>query len=176
MRIRTLVKGLLDFSRPSEGRIAEVDLKDTLQTTLALVAKSMEVKGIECRLSLPPPALSVQADRSQLTQVFHNLLVNSMEAMPKGGLITISLEIAGGRLALRFTDTGSGIAPDIQKSIFEPFFTTKRETGGTGLGLSISRNIIERFGGTMAFTSTPGEGTTFIVTLPAGKHPSTPSA
>jgi PAS domain S-box-containing protein len=171
MRIRTLVKGLLDFSRPSEGRIARVDLKDILQTTLALVAKSMEIRGITPRLDLPTQALLVNADRSQLTQVFHNLLINAMEAMPKGGSITITADVTGSAVTLHFTDTGSGISLENQKSIFEPFFTTKRDTGGTGLGLSISRNILERFGGTIGFVSTPGQGATFIVMLPAASPP-----
>jgi signal transduction histidine kinase len=86
--------------------------------------------------------------------------------MPRGGDISINVAVEGTNVTLQFTDTGSGIAPEHQKSIFEPFFTTKRESGGTGLGLSISRNIIQRFGGTISFSSVVGQGATFVITLP----------
>jgi CheY-like chemotaxis protein len=105
---------------------------------------------------------------SELREVFVNLIVNAVDAMPDGGRLGISCEAAGALLRLRFADTGTGMTEEIRERIFEPFYTTK-EALGTGLGLSVSYGIIERHGGSITVTSQVGQGTTFTIDLTAAE-------
>jgi two-component system NtrC family sensor kinase len=109
----------------------------------------------------------VMADQDQLLQVLMNLIQNARQAMPKGGTLTLRTFAASGSACLAVTDTGTGIPPDDLKHIFDPFFTTKPVGQGTGLGLSVSYGIIKRHGGEIRVRSESGEGTTFVVSLPA---------
>jgi signal transduction histidine kinase len=94
-----------------------------------------------------------------------NIELNALEAMGQGGVIRINVfPNQGGRVLIKFSDTGKGVPPKISRKIFDPFFTTKE--GGTGLGLSIAHNIVESHGGTLTNTSNRGEGTTFTISLP----------
>jgi signal transduction histidine kinase len=104
----------------------------------------------------------------QLSQVFVNLLVNAIDAMPGGGSVRIATRIPepGDMACVEITDTGVGIAPDILSHIFDAFFTTKPEGEGTGLGLSVSKEIVTQYGGHIEVESQPGQGTTFSVWLP----------
>jgi len=100
----------------------------------------------------------------QLTQVFLNLIINAVEAMPEGGVLTITSALRSSWLAVEVQDTGQGLTHDEVARIFEPFYTTK--TAGTGLGLAVSYGIIQQHGGRIEVQSMPGEGTTFSVLLP----------
>ncbi|MEM7587683.1 MAG: ATP-binding protein, partial [Acidobacteriota bacterium] len=105
---------------------------------------------------------------NQLQQIFTNLALNAMQAMPSGGELEVFGRIGAEdaeRCEIRFRDSGSGISPDHLERIFEPFFTTKARGEGTGLGLSIALGIIQRHGGEITVDSTPGEGTTFLIQL-----------
>ncbi len=106
----------------------------------------------------------VWVDGAQIKQVFLNLLLNAMQAMPKGGRITVRIHVSSGSLLTSITDEGVGIPPEVRANLFQPFFTTKQ--GGTGLGLSISQRIIEGHNGRLRIFSQPGSGTTVIVRLP----------
>src|SRR5690606_24277339 len=112
----------------------------------------------------------VEINRGELQQVLINLFVNAAQAMPDGGVLTVTgedwLDEAGTPVGvvLRVRDTGVGIAPDHLANIFDPFFTTKKESG-TGLGLSVSYTIVERYGGRIAVRSEPGQGTEFELRL-----------
>jgi len=106
---------------------------------------------------------------SELREVFVNLIVNALDAMPAGGRLSIGCAREGERLRLRFADNGTGMAEDVQQKIFEPFFTTKGAQG-TGLGLSVSYSIIERHEGFISVTSKPGAGTVFTIDLPASER------
>jgi two-component system NtrC family sensor kinase len=114
--------------------------------------------------------LTVEAVADQLRQVFLNLVLNAVDAMPQGGTLRISTSVEHApddgppRVRIAFADTGLGIVPDVRRRLFEPFFTTKEE--GAGLGLSISHGIIQAHGGEISATSEPGQGSTFTVWLP----------
>src|SRR5262249_11081676 len=105
---------------------------------------------------------------SELREVFVNLIVNAVDAMPTGGRLSISCELHNDKLCLRFADTGTGMPEDVRQKIFDPFFTTKGAQG-TGLGLSVSYSIIERHDGTISVASQPGGGTVFTIELPAAE-------
>jgi signal transduction histidine kinase len=106
-------------------------------------------------------------DVGQIQQVFINILLNAIEAMPQGGTLTVSSGMEDSMVALRFADTGVGIPEDILPKILDPFFTTKEQGTGTGLGLSVSYGIIERHRGRLEVKSKVGKGTTFTVKLPS---------
>ncbi|PKO90739.1 MAG: hypothetical protein CVU16_09370 [Betaproteobacteria bacterium HGW-Betaproteobacteria-10] len=121
-----------------------------------------ELAGID---SVPP----LSADPHQLKQVFLNLLMNAVHAMPEGGTVTVDAEKQAKIARIRVCDTGIGMRAEVLKRIFEPFYTTRRE--GTGLGLAIVRKIVEQHGGIIEASSTPGHGTCFTITWPlAGNH------
>ena len=106
------------------------------------------------------------AVRQNLVQVFVNLITNACHATPNGGVVTISTRMESAHVLASVTDTGSGIALEVQTKIFEPFFTTKPDGKGTGLGLSIVQGIAENHGGTITVQSAVGVGTTFTLRLP----------
>jgi signal transduction histidine kinase len=103
-------------------------------------------------------------DRKQLQQVLWNIMLNGMQAMGSGGVLTVSLERREPFAVITIADTGVGIAPDQIERIFKPFFTTKHK--GTGLGMTICSRIVEQHGGSLALASSPGEGTRVTIQLP----------
>jgi CheY-like chemotaxis protein len=110
----------------------------------------------------------VNGNASELREVFVNLIVNAVDAMPFGGRLSIACERTESNWRLRFADTGTGMTEDVREKIFEPFYTTKG-AHGTGLGLSVSYGIIERHGGVISVESEAGHGTTFLIDLPAAR-------
>jgi signal transduction histidine kinase len=130
---------------------------------------------VKTELSAALPALN--ADGGQLYQVFLNLALNAIQAMPSGGALTIATRESayeGKRMAaISFSDTGVGISRENLRRIFEPFFSTRK--GGTGLGMSISHRIVRDHGGRIDVTSVPGHGTTITVLLPVSDADSTTS-
>ena len=108
----------------------------------------------------------VAIDPKQFEQVVLNILLNSLQAMELGGIVSIMTSTSGNRLQVILADTGPGIAQEIQSRIFDPFFTTKEVGKGTGLGLSICSGIINEFGGAIDVMSESGHGTAFTITLP----------
>src|SRR6185437_11504047 len=110
------------------------------------------------------PVKAIQANPADLRRVFTNLIINAIEAMPKGGELTITTLEKSGRVVASVSDTGTGIPLNHQPKIFFPYFTTK--TRGTGLGLSGAQKIVLARGGNITFHSEPGKGTTFTVELP----------
>ncbi|MFA4858144.1 MAG: ATP-binding protein [Candidatus Margulisiibacteriota bacterium] len=168
-RIDRIVENLLGFARASAPKFEKVKIESVLEETLDYFSGQLEtakVKLVKKTEKLP----EVVADAAQLAQVFSNLILNAIQAMPAGGELSIAAlpgKTMDGELAevvVSFADTGCGMAPEQLNKLFEPFFTTKY--GGTGLGLTISHSIIEGHGGSINVKSTPGKGTTFIVTLP----------
>jgi len=150
-----------------------LEVADVLRKTLALITKEAEEHGrVEIAAEFADRMPPVRADAEQLLQVFLNLSLNAVQAMPHGGKLWIATALrratrrgaAAAFLEVRFRDTGVGIPPGDLKNLFIPFFTTKDK--GTGLGLPISQRIIENHGGTIEARSQPGEGATFTVLLP----------
>ena len=165
-RLIDIVRRLLEFYRPSRGRKTITDINHVIDNVLALTNKRLEHGRISVKTQLAPdlPLLRVVPD--QLAQVFLNIVINAVEAMPDGGLLTIRAAKTrdGKSVYVTFTDNGPGIDEQTKTSIFEPFFTTKHT--GTGLGLAISYGIVERHGGQIEVKSKPGAGSTFSVRLP----------
>lgn len=168
IRCRDIVRGLLDFARPSPGTRQSTDINIIIRTTLDLIKTQTGFKDVEVVLDLNSTPVEIMCDSSQIQQAFTNILVNAVEAMNGRGMITVrSRHDASRRMgAVSFSDTGCGIPPENLERIFEPFFTTRQEGHGTGLGLAIAYGIIERHGGTIKADSRVGEGTTFTVWLP----------
>ncbi|MCZ7544088.1 MAG: response regulator [Anaerolineae bacterium] len=162
-RIRDITTRLLTFSRNSSDERGAVDVNDLLGEIFTLTRKQMENAGVALEPALGPlPTIEATAD--QLRQVFLNLTLNAIEAMPEGGTLRVVSAEENGCVVVTFADTGVGIASENLSRLFEPFFSTKHE--GTGLGLSVSYGIIEAHGGAIEVASEFGQGATFRVRLP----------
>jgi signal transduction histidine kinase len=164
-RLNRVVADFLDFSRPAGVSQERLDLVATVQEVLTLTKLAARKKRVELTLSSGGP-LELVADGAQLKQAFLNLILNAFEAMPDGGTLRVSVTEHSGEIAIRFTDSGVGIAPQHLEQIFSPFFTTRRD--GTGLGLAITQRIVAAHGGRIEVESQVGTGTTFSVILPIG--------
>jgi PAS domain S-box-containing protein len=142
-------------------------LVDSIEITRTRWENEARLRGLEYEVKLDAePEISTYGSASELREVFVNLIVNAVDAMPRGGKLQISCHQNDGTVELQFTDDGTGMPEDICQKIFEPFFSTKG-AHGTGLGLSVSYSIIERHEGTITVTSEPGNGTNFTIYLPA---------
>jgi len=148
---------------------------DALREVHSLLAPQLEQNNIELLLQ-EGPFTPVEVDPQQIAQVLLNLVRNAAESIGRDGVVTLRLQrqsvVLGGRdtnvAVLEVADTGSGIAPDVEKRLFDPFHTTKE--GGTGLGLSIAGRIVERHGGALRYQTRVGHGTVFGVVLPEAKN------
>jgi two-component system, NtrC family, sensor kinase len=161
-RINAIVEGMLSFSRPTEPHLANIDIAEMISQTMRLLEPTARKSHVEIRTHFPSEPALVRADADQLKQVFLNVAMNALQAMPEGGELTILISrwsTAADRPAWKaeFADTGAGIAPEDLENVFDPFFTTKRD--GTGLGLSICHSIIQAHGGEIEVESTLGQGT-----------------
>jgi two-component system, cell cycle sensor histidine kinase and response regulator CckA len=177
-----LVKQILAFARGVEGNRVPLQVRHLLSEVLQ-VARQTFPKAIELRTDIPSTDLwTISADATQLHQVFINLCVNARDAMPNGGILSISAENrlidqaytrmnlearVGSYVVVTVADTGTGIAPELLERIFEPFFTTKEVGKGTGLGLSTVLGIVKNHEGFIKVYSEVGDGTRFKVYLPA---------
>jgi CheY-like chemotaxis protein/anti-sigma regulatory factor (Ser/Thr protein kinase) len=140
---------------------------------LAEEAALFALVGSSCLLSLEAGSgpWIVEANPQQLSQVFRNLVLNAVQAMPQGGTVTLAFRRQpGDRIAISVVDEGPGIATGVQPRIFEPYFSTRPQ--GTGLGLSVAREVIQRHGGTIEFESREGQGCCFTVFLPGARKAS----
>jgi two-component system NtrC family sensor kinase len=154
--------------------MSPVNVNLVLEDILALMEKQLQKQRITVRKNLVPGLPLVLGHSDQLKQVFLNMVLNNQDAMPRGGTLTVSTDVVeepdtAGALTkmvnVEFSDTGTGIAPEILPHIFEPFFTTKAEKG-TGLGLWVSFGIIQSHGGHISVKSRPDHGVTFTISLP----------
>ena len=166
---------LLSASRKSPGHLLPVNLNQVVDETLELLAHTIP-KGIRIDMRLDPGLHLMMADASQLQQIVLNLCVNARDAMPQGGLLSVSTRLLGGgetgepgrtgrRVRLSVEDTGVGMDAKTLARLFEPFFSTKGDAG-TGLGLSVVYGIVKSLGGDVGVKSSPGRGARFEVVLP----------
>jgi two-component system NtrC family sensor kinase len=166
-RASATVRNLLDFTRVEKHALISLSVEDVVREALRLVANEAEINQVEVKVAIPSDLPSVQGNPRDLQQVFLNLFLNAIQAMPDGGLLTIQGKtIEGQAIEVEVTDTGVGIPEENIESVFDPFFTTKEVGAGTGLGLAVSYGIIEKHNGTITLRSKVGEGTTFVVRLP----------
>ena len=167
-RLMNLVASVLDFARPPQREMRATNLNDVVNRVLALAGKYLQHRRVAVKRTLSSGLPSIVVSPDELEQVFINLVLNAVDAMPEGGTLHVaSWQARDGRLAVAFSDTGHGIAPEDLKRVFEPFFSTRED--GTGLGLTVSHSVIERHGGEIVVESTLGQGTTFTVWLPGGR-------
>jgi two-component system NtrC family sensor kinase len=164
-RCTTIVRNLLDFARQREPCFENMDVNAATSEALSLLLHRMNLQGItlEKRLGDLP---EVRADFGQIRQAFVNIALNACEAMDQDGTLGVTSRFLPeqGLVEVEFTDTGSGIPPELLSKIFDPFFTTKEK--GTGLGLSVVYGMVERHGGKLEVKSQVGQGTAVIVRLP----------
>ncbi len=164
-RLIKMVGRMLDFARRPERELRPTSLNAVIEKTLALSNKYLQHRHVTLRKDLSPDLPPVLATPGELGQVFLNLVLNAVDAMPEGGELRVSSQWAeNGQLAVKFADNGCGIPPEYRDRIFDPFFSTKEDS--TGLGLSISYNVIKRHKGEITIESKVGKGTTFTVWLP----------
>jgi signal transduction histidine kinase len=173
---REIIKKLMLFSRQTPTRPALCDLNKIITDGLYLFESRCEKEGITLVRRLAASMPEIHADASQLQQVLVNLVVNAIQAMPHGGVLTVETRAAAQCIMLSIEDTGIGMTPDIMKKIFLPFFTTKEVGQGTGLGLSVVHGIVNAHGGSVDVTSTPGHGSRFLVRLPLSPRGAVESA
>lgn len=173
-RVARIAQGLLSYCRPATGARAPVDIRVPVRKALAVVEEAARTAGVRIVEQIPNGLPPVNGNTDELAQVFLNLAVNALDAMPRGGDLTISARLEGtrrpdspSRVAVVVQDTGAGIPEAHRERIFEPFWTTKPEGKGTGLGLSICLGLVRSHGGDIAVTSEPGAGTRVTVRLPA---------
>lgn len=171
LRLERIVNEFLQFARPTEPRLAEVDAVALLREVGTLLTPQLARHNIQLTVA-DAPAFHVHADAAQIKQVLINLIQNAADAIGENGAVRLTVRAERKRLGgreqaaavLEVSDNGKGMSPEVQHRLFDPFFTTK-ETG-TGLGLSIAAGIIEKHGGALQYQSWPGRGTTFGIVLP----------
>jgi len=163
-RLDRVVQILVDFTRPRDLHIEEIDLKRLLDDVLVLATPDAEQHGVVLVRELPPGPLGVKVDLDFMKQAILNVVLNGVQAMPKGGTLTISARSEEDRVVTEIRDEGGGIPPEIQEKIFELYFTTK--PGGSGIGLAQTYQVMQWHYGSVDFVSVEGHGTTFRLTLP----------
>jgi signal transduction histidine kinase len=165
-RASDIIEHLLKFTRPSErGGPVKLDLLAVLRETLGLVADQAKIQNIELSAPLPETPAFVQGDTHLLQQVFMNLFLNAIHAMPTGGQLRVVVQTAPHELSVQVADTGHGIAPADLPNIFDPFYSKSGGRKGTGLGLPLCYAIVKQHAGAIDVESTPGKGSTFTVRL-----------
>ncbi|MBI5214040.1 MAG: PAS domain-containing protein [Nitrospirae bacterium] len=164
-RISEILKQLSGFSKMPAGEPKECRINEIIETSINLIQYDKKAKDISIVKNLSPDLPVVTVDGNQLSQVFVNLTLNAIDAMPEGGALTVRSMAIGNEIIIQFQDTGTGIPREDLPKIFDPFYTTKEK--GTGLGLAVSYNIIKKMNGTLTIESETGKGSTFTITLPA---------
>jgi two-component system NtrC family sensor kinase len=166
LHAREVVKKLMLFARRMPPQKTQVNLNKLVEEGLYFLESRCAKEGIELKRLLSPDLPEITADSGQLTQVLVNLVVNAIQAMPKGGRLTVQTLAGKGYVSLIVEDTGVGMSEEVMKKIFTPFFTTKEVTQGTGLGLPVVSGIVTSHGGSIKIDSQLGHGSRFEVKLP----------
>ncbi len=163
-RMETMIRDMLDFSRPLEVRLSHGDLNEIVEDCISIVNETARKKGItvKCMLSRDLPAVAFDAIR--MKQVIVNIALNAVEASPEGGIVTMRTSNATHGLIIDVVDCGCGISLDHRTEVFDPFYTTKKE--GTGLGLPIVKKIMEAHEGSLKILDNSPKGIIFRVMLP----------
>jgi signal transduction histidine kinase len=155
-----IINDLLEYSREIRVDLRETDPKSIINDALSTVSIPGNVRVRDLTQNKP----KVKADLEKMKRVFVNIIRNAIDAMPKGGGLTIASKESHGNMEIAFTDTGVGIPEDVMRQLWTPLFTTK--ANGMGLGLCICRRVVEAHGGRISVESAVGKGTTFTVVVP----------
>jgi two-component system NtrC family sensor kinase len=176
-RASATVRNLLDFTRVEKPVLVSLSLKDVVGEARRLVANEAEIKHVEFRVEMPENLPPAKGNPRDLQQVFLNLFLNAIQAMPDGGLIVVRGKATDdAAIEVEVSDTGVGIPEENIDSVFDPFFTTKEVGAGSGLGLFVSLGIMEKHNGSITLRSKPGQGTTFTLRLLIAGHGAVDSA
>lgn len=172
LRLERLLQTFLDYARPPRLEKKPVVLREVIESTVDLVRRRAEPQKVQIDVACGSPTARIEADADQLRQVLLNLLLNAVEALPQGGLVSVFTESPfdgeGSQAVVRIRDNGPGLPPELGPRIFEPFVSTK-ETG-IGLGLSLCRQIVQLHGGTIEAANRHTGGAEFVLRLPATSH------
>lgn len=172
-RLNELLKTFFSFAKPQKLNLVCCHIKDIINEIIPFLIKEIADKGIRFVENYHPKLPEIKVDKTQMHQVFLNLFLNAIQAMPEGGELKIDVSPITPSTSVGFkqnfikiciSDTGKGIPPNILQKIFDPFFTTKPK--GIGLGLSITYQIVKKHGGTIKVQSEWGKGTSFLINLP----------
>jgi len=173
-RISKIIQTLLNMARPGKSQHVLVSLESVIETTLAFLTEKFSSRGIEAQREIDS-APSVLGDPERLQQLFLNLFMNAVDAMPNGGHLRIALKnTEDGEIEIAVADDGQGIPERDLPRIFEPFFTSKEAGTGNGLGLMVAKGIVKDHGGSMKVRSEQGHGTEFRILLPTSNPPNNP--
>ena len=165
MRLDRVVKTFLDFTRPVDLKMRDIEMVALARDVTALVGPSAARQNVRLELDAEPKENYLHADRDLLQQAILNVVVNGVEAMKQGGLLRIHIFSEGGECCVDISDEGVGVPPDIHDKIFNLYFSTKGK--GSGIGLAMTFRVVQLHNGTIDFTSEPGKGTTFRLRFPA---------
>jgi signal transduction histidine kinase len=169
-RLNRIVSDLLDFVRPYELAKKPLAIKPLVEAALAEALQALPPVNVRMVTEFDPVLPNIPADAHLLKQAIVNLVVNAVQAMPKGGTVTVRTSLLpradGAWLQLEVRDEGPGLSPRAAEKMFQPFFTTKAT--GTGLGLAVVKRIVESHQGEVVVSPNPGRGTTFTLRLPPG--------
>ncbi|HMF58702.1 MAG TPA: ATP-binding protein, partial [Pyrinomonadaceae bacterium] len=182
-RIERIVRGMLTRTRPAVTEHQPVDLNTLLLRIFDATAPALDARGVKLETELEENLPRVAGNSDRLQQLFINLINNALDAMPEGGHLSVSTVTENGGAAyseqdgenvassstilIEFADTGIGMSAEIRSHLFEPFYTTKGTGRGSGLGLVVVRQVVREHGGQIEVQSHEGEGTRFLITLPA---------
>jgi signal transduction histidine kinase len=169
-RASEIVNNLLNFSRTSGTEFSAVDVNKVIHDTLALLEHQFKTAQVKVKDELDPKLPPIYGNAGKLQQVFLNLFLNARDAMHGGGTLYVATSNGDG-VAVRVSDSGTGIAQEHIQRIYDPFFTTKTSPSsgqrrGTGLGLSVTYGIIQEHAGKISVESRRNEGTTFVLEFP----------
>jgi two-component system, NtrC family, nitrogen regulation sensor histidine kinase NtrY len=165
--LKAIVSRFSEFSKMPQPQFQLVQMNEVVQESIRLFQPQLAGAGrlpIQCRLELAPGLESIAAAPELLHRALSNLILNAIDAMPTGGVLTLRTREQADRLYLEVSDTGTGLSAEECDHLFTPYYTTK--AGGTGLGLAIVQSVVSDHGGRISVRSKPGEGTTFFIELP----------
>ena len=165
------LKGIIgrfsEFSKMPQPKLQRVQVNEVIRGALQLFQAQLEAPGrakISCEVQLDPHLGAISADAELLHRAISNLVLNAMDAMPRGGTLTLRTRDDGREVVMEVADTGAGLTPEECERIFTPYYTSKEH--GTGLGLAIVQSVVSDHGGRIHVRSSPGRGTTFVIELP----------
>jgi signal transduction histidine kinase len=174
-RLDRVVQILVDFTRPRDLRLEELDLRHLLEDVTTLATPDAEQHGVQITSALPADSLNVRVDSDLVKQAILNVVLNGVQAMPNGGALHISSRREEEMVITEIRDQGGGIPHEVQDKIFELYFTTKKDKGGTGIGLAQTYQVLQWHYGSVDFESVEGQGTTFRLRLPVSDSREEPS-
>ncbi len=163
-RLDRVVKTLVDFTRPVELKLAEIDLREIVEDVVALSAPEAERHGVNIQKRVDTEPMAVRVDADLIKQALLNVILNGVQAMPNGGPLEVVADRVGQTARIVVQDQGVGIPPEVRDKIFNLYFTTKKS--GSGIGLAMTYRVLQLHNGALDFESKPGEGTSFRLLLP----------